>query len=72
MSSPRMVTITDVAVRLGVGTSTVRAYLSREQMPPATGRIGRTPYWAPEDIDPWLDARTGPLVAPSSPVRRAP
>jgi predicted DNA-binding transcriptional regulator AlpA len=59
MSTPSMVTIADVAHRLGVTTSTVRAYMAREQMPAATGRIGRTPYWAPDDIEPWLTERVG-------------
>lgn len=53
------VTIADVAARLGVTTSTVRAYLAREQMPAASGRIGRTPYWEPEAIEPWLAQRVG-------------
>jgi predicted DNA-binding transcriptional regulator AlpA len=58
--TPSMLTIADVALRLGVGHSTVRAYLARQQMPAATGRIGRTPWWAPEAIEPWLAERTGP------------
>lgn len=60
MSTPSMLTIADVAMRLGVTTSTVRAYMTRDQMPQPTGRIGRTPWWAPEAIEPWLTERTGP------------
>lgn len=50
-------TIGDVAHLAGISASTVRAYLAREQMPPATGKIGRTPYWEPEAIEPWLAER---------------
>lgn len=50
-------TTEDVAARLGVTPSTVRAYHSRGQMPPPSGRIGRTPYWTPRDIEPWLEGR---------------
>jgi predicted DNA-binding transcriptional regulator AlpA len=50
-------TIADVAQLAGVTHSTLRAYLAREQMPQPSGRIGRTPYWMPETIQPWLDAR---------------
>jgi DNA-binding transcriptional MerR regulator len=44
----------DIAEALGVEPSTVRAYNAREQMPRPTGHVGRTPYWTPEDIEPWL------------------
>lgn len=50
-------TTEDVAARLGVTPSTVRAYNARQQMPAPTGHVGRTPYWAPEDIEPWLATR---------------
>jgi hypothetical protein len=69
MSTPSMVTIADVALRLNVAHSTIRAYLARGQMPAATGYLGRTPWWAPEDIDPWLDVRVGPRFAPNPPER---
>ena len=48
-------TTVDVAARLGLAASTVRAYHSRDQMPPASGHVGRTPYWTPEDIEPWIE-----------------
>jgi predicted DNA-binding transcriptional regulator AlpA len=54
-----MVLIADVADWLGVTTSTVRAYMAREQMPQPSGHFGRTPFWVPADIDPWLTQRCG-------------
>jgi predicted DNA-binding transcriptional regulator AlpA len=59
-------TTEDVAARLGVAASTVRAYNSRGQMPAPTGHVGRTPYWSPEDIEPWLEQRST-QVARSTP-----
>ena len=50
-------TVADVAARLGVRESTVRAYMARGQMPAPSGRLGRTPYWRPQDIEPWLSSR---------------
>lgn len=46
-------TTDDVATFLGVTTSTVRAYLARQQMPPADRRIGRMTLWRPETIRDW-------------------
>jgi hypothetical protein len=46
-------TIEDVARYLGVGTSTVRAYTARGQMPPPDGKLGRTPWWKPDTIRAW-------------------
>lgn len=60
MSHPSFLAIADVAHRLGVSHSTVRAYLSRDQMPAPTGRIGRSPWWSAEAIEPWLAERVGP------------
>jgi hypothetical protein len=34
--------------------ATIRAYVSREQMPAPTGKIGRSPIWAPEAIERWI------------------
>ena len=48
-------TTADVAAALGVAASTVRAYNARGQMPEPTGHVGRTPYWVPEDIEPWIE-----------------
>lgn len=63
-----MLTTGDIAERLGVEESTVRAYHSRGQMPAPSGRLGRTPYWTGDAIDPWL-AERGP--APTGPVSSA-
>lgn len=58
MSSLEQVyTVAQIAELIGIKESTVRAYLTREQMPASSGRIGRTPYWVPEDIEPWLRKR---------------
>lgn len=57
MSHTGELTIADVATRLGVRESTVRAYMARGQMPAPSGRLGRTPYWRPRDIEPWLRQR---------------
>ena len=51
----KRLTTEDVAARLGVATSTVRAYRSRQQMPAPTGVIGRTPYWTDAAIAPWIE-----------------
>lgn len=48
-------TIGDIASALGVQPSTVRAYMARQQIPRATGALGRTPYWRPADIEPWIE-----------------
>ena len=46
-------TTDDVATFLGVTTSTVRAYLAREQMPAPDRRIGRMTLWTPNTIRDW-------------------
>ena len=52
MSSDQWVT-SDVASHLGVGQSTVRAYLARRRMPQPDGRLGGKPWWRPETIREW-------------------
>lgn len=47
----------DVAEVLGVAESTVRAYLSRGQMPPADGHFEGPPWWRPETIKRWRETR---------------
>lgn len=47
----------DVASYLGVGTSTVRAYVARQQMPQPDRRIGRMQLWKPATIRAWHEAR---------------
>jgi len=51
----RTYTTEDVAKACGVAPSTIRAYSSREQMGPPTGRLGNTPYWSADDIEPWIE-----------------
>ena len=50
-------TTRDVARLLGVGESTVRAYLARGQMPPADGHLEGPPFWRPETIERWRKMR---------------
>lgn len=50
-------TTDEVAEYLTVSASTVRAYLSRNQMPPPDRRFGRLPVWQPETIKTWNAAR---------------
>ena len=54
-----ILTIADVAARIEVQQSTVRAYVTRGQMPAPTGRLGRTPWWSAQEIEPWLQSRKG-------------
>jgi len=53
----RQLTTADVAKALQISESTVRAYNARGQMPAPSGRLGRTPYWTPEDVEPWIRSR---------------
>ena len=60
--TPRQWTMPDIAAHLGVDPATVRSWLHRArragfpsgQMPEPTGRVQRSPWWAPDDIEPWL------------------
>lgn len=52
--SDRRWTVGDVAAHLELAPSTVRAFMTRNQMPEPTDRLGRTPWWASEDIEPWM------------------
>jgi hypothetical protein len=54
---PELFTVERVAELAGISQATVRAYAARGQMPAPTGKVGRSPIWAPETIQPWLDAR---------------
>lgn len=53
-----MWTTSDVARALGVSESTVRAYHSRGEMPPADGRLGRTPWWREATVREWMHKRS--------------
>jgi predicted DNA-binding transcriptional regulator AlpA len=50
-------TTRDVASYLEVSPSTIRAYVTRGQMPAADRRIGREPVWRPETIRKWQRQR---------------
>ena len=49
----KQLSVEDVAQRLSVQPSTVRAYLARQQMPEPDGRIGSTPWWWAKTIEQW-------------------
>ena len=50
-------TTRDVAHFLHISSSTVRAYVTRGQMPKADRRIGREPVWRPATIRQWNGQR---------------
>jgi hypothetical protein len=52
---PGILSTADVARRIGVAPSTIRAYVAREQMPKPSGRFGREPFWSPEVVEPWIE-----------------
>jgi predicted DNA-binding transcriptional regulator AlpA len=47
----------DVAAFLGVSGSTVRAYITRHQMPEPDRMFGRSPGWRPQTIETWHAGR---------------
>jgi len=49
--------ITDIADHLGVATVTVRAYLSRDQMPEPDGHVAGSPWWNADRIRDWRRPR---------------
>ncbi len=53
-----MLSVHEVAERLGISDPTWRAYVSRGQAPQPDGRIGSTPYWLTSTIDAYV-ARKG-------------
>jgi predicted DNA-binding transcriptional regulator AlpA len=53
-------TVADVARLVGLAPSTIRAYVSRSQMPAPSGRLGATPYWTRAQLADWMTSRTGP------------
>lgn len=50
-------TTDDVATFLGVGASTIRAYVTRKQMPQPDRYMGRTRLWRPGTIREWHSSR---------------
>lgn len=57
MRSADILTVADIAAAVGVAPVTIRAYVSRGQMPAPSGRVGRTPYWTRKKIGPWIATR---------------
>lgn len=55
----RRLTTDDVAVILGVSVASVRQYATRGDLPEPDGYLSRTPWWRPETILAWRDARPG-------------
>jgi len=49
----------DVAKRLGVTVGTWSGYVSRNQAPKPTRKIGQTPVWSTKVIDEWQASRRG-------------
>lgn len=47
----------DVAAFLGVSGSTVRAYITRHQIPEPDRMFGRSPGWRPHTIEAWHASR---------------
>ena len=50
--------ISDIAHHLGVAAVTVRAYLSRDQMPEPDGHIAGSPWWDADRIRDWERPRS--------------
>ena len=48
--------VADVAAYLGVKPRTVTSYHARGQMPPADGKVGRSPWWWADTIRQWRTA----------------
>lgn len=47
-------TVTEIAALYGIKPATFRAYVKREQAPPADGQHdGRTPYWRRSTLEQW-------------------
>ena len=44
----------EIAERLGLRPGHVRLMRHRGQLPTPSGRVGQSPWWAPEVIEPWM------------------
>lgn len=53
-----LLTLSQVAERLGLTMGTVSAYRSRGKMPEPDLQYGRTPLWKPETITAWRSSQT--------------
>lgn len=59
MTDDSMLTVRDVAARLGLAISTVQTYRRDGRLPEPDGLVGRVPWWRPATIDRWQAARPG-------------
>ena len=44
----------EIADRLGLTPGHVRIMRHRGQLPEPSGRVGQSPWWAPDVIEPWM------------------
>lgn len=51
-------TTENVAAYLSISTSTVRAYLARDQMPQPDRKLGPMSLWRPETVREWAASRS--------------
>ncbi|PSK96041.1 AlpA family transcriptional regulator [Murinocardiopsis flavida] len=54
-----LMTVKDVAERLGVKPETVRQYKLRGDLPEPDGLAGRSPLWRAAAIEAWIASRRG-------------
>lgn len=54
-----MLTMQDIADRLGIDRASVQKYRTRGELPPADQMIGRTPVWRPATVERWIRRRPG-------------
>ena len=59
MTDDSMLTVRDVAARLGLAVSTVQTDRRDGRLPEPDGLVGRVPWWRPATIDRWQAARPG-------------
>lgn len=59
MTDDSMLTVRDVAARLGLAVSTVQTYRRDGRLPDPDGYLWHVPWWRPETIDAWQAARPG-------------
>ncbi|WP_287601273.1 hypothetical protein [Thiothrix sp.] len=57
MSEPPILYTAQLAKTLGKTTEALRALIVRDpqSIPPPKGKIGRRPYWLPDDVQKWLE-----------------
>lgn len=50
----KLYTYADISAESGVSVSVLRVWLQREKLPAPDYRLGQSPVWEPETIEPWL------------------